>query len=136
MDQEVVDEEQESTRRNASFREKWGPQNRSAFQEKSSRNLVLLKVRSLTLPADPLSRPEFRERQAFSVRLEVAKNFPLSQVLLKVRSVTALGEPVIGRWGIMGEARNGLHNKFWIKKLCKLVKIGKSAPDLRPGADE
>lgn len=58
MEQEVVDEEQENARRNASFREKYGPQNRSAFQEKSSRNLVLLKVSVLTLPGDPLTRSE------------------------------------------------------------------------------
>ena len=57
MEQEVVDEEQESARRNVSFREKCGPQNRSAFQEKSSRNLVLLKVSVLTLPGDPMSWP-------------------------------------------------------------------------------
>lgn len=58
MEQEVVDEEQESARRSVSFREKCGPQNRSAFQEKSSRNPVLLKDSVLTLPRDPLNRSD------------------------------------------------------------------------------
>ena len=106
------------------------------FSRKKFPEPSLVEGQRFDTPWRPCEQVGFREKQAFSVRLEVAKNFPPSQVLLKVRSVTALGEPVIGRWGIMGEARNGLHNKFWIKKLCKLVKIGKSAPDLRPGADE
>jgi hypothetical protein len=56
-------------------------------------------------PWRPCEQAKFREKRAFSVRLEVAKNFPLSQVLLKVRGVTALGEPVTGRRVIMGKGK-------------------------------